>query len=451
MKEQVLTKITDEEKPEPITEKPETIDECVNLIVKITTDSRRWPEEELDKIGYVQERVRYGDPLAVENYIVLIKEILEQHDINIEGIGQDKLAEEIYKKGWGLDIVHDLFYDPDVYEVYVDRPEMISVSRKGVIERIPHLKFRDENHVNNLIQKMIAHDKDAHFDESVPRVQSVRGDDSRLTAYRKPLTEYTCFVLRKLNAVTLTREYLLKEQTVNEKVWDIIALLARYGAKILFIGPPESGKTSWIRLLVGILEHNTRTVSIEPDRELGLRRQYPDRTIVEMEEHRQLAGGKYEELFAGSLRLSATNVIFGEFRLEEIDAAIMAGERSRRFWSTSHFENPQEAVSGIADLLISRGSVLSHLDAEKKALRAFNTYITLFGDAKRGVKKVIQITHAFNNGKETIYKNLVKWKGSPNDHWDGEWEFPDLPTENLLETMRMYGVTDSELIKVGWL
>lgn len=441
----------EEDKPEPILQKPQTIDECVLFIGQTSTDSTRWSEEELTKINSLQSLASAGDPLASEELIKYIEKILTNFEVNIDGMSTEQLAVEVYKRAWGLDVIHDLYHDPEVYEVFVDAPDKVSVSRLGKIEPAPGIRFNNNDHVNKLVSRMIAHDQDAHFDDSHPRVYCVRKDDSRLTAFRPPLTEFTSFALRKLNAVHLDKEYLIKCGSVNENVWDMLTLLARYGAKMLFIGPPESGKTSWLRTLVSVLNHTTRIATIEADRELRLGYHYPDRSVVEMEEHSRLVGGSLEELFAGSLRLSATLLIFGEFRLEDTSAAVMAGERARRFWSTSHFSTPSEAVSGTADLLLSQNQALTHDAAIKRALRAFDTFVTVYGDLDQGIKKVLQITGAHHNGTKVEYYNLAEWKGSNNDFWEGDWEFNEKPFKELLTKMRIYGVTDKELQRVGWL
>ncbi len=441
----------EEEKPEPILQTPQTIDECVLFVGQISTDSTRWSEEELSKINNLQSLASAGDPLAVGELINYIKKILTDFEVSIDGMDAEQLAVEVYKRAWGLDVIHDLYHDPEIYEVFVDAPDKISVSRLGKIEPVPDIKFKNNDHVNRLVSRMIAHDQDAHFDDSHPRVYCVRKDDSRLTAFRPPLTEFTTFALRKLNAVYLDKEYLIKCGSANEKVWDMLALLARYGAKMLFIGPPESGKTSWLRVLVSVLNKTTRIATIETDRELRLGHHYPDRSVVEMEEHSRLAGGTLEELFAGNLRLSATLLIFGEFRLDDTSAAVMAGERARRFWSTSHFLNPSEAVSGTADLLLSQNQALTHDAAIKRTLRAFDTFVTVYGDLDRGIKKVLQITVAHHTGTKVEYYNLAEWKGSSGDYWEGDWVFNEKPFKELLEKMRIYGVTDQELQKVGWL
>lgn len=421
------------------------------MIGKITTDNTRWSEEELVAMSELQDLASSGDHKTSKELTEKIKYLIVQFDLRVEGLTTDQLAYEVFKKNWGLDVIHDLFYDPEVIEIYVDRPDMVSISRMGKIERVPDIKFRDNRHVTNLVLKMIKHDQDTHFDDSHPTVQCVRQDESRLTAFRNPLTEYTCFTLRKLKAIDLTKDYLIKTGTVNERIWYSLSLLARYGARILFIGPPESGKSSWLRLLTGELDITVRSVSIESDRELFLQRTYPERSVVEMEEHAQLTGGRLEQLFAGSLRFAATHLIFGEFRLDEIDAAIMAGERSRHFWSTSHFRNAREALAGIADLLLARNSGLTHEVAEKQAIRAFDTFVTVHGDHKTGIKKILEIACVQDMGEKIEFRNLAQWAGGQDEYWNGEWVFPDKPFDEFIDRMKLYGASNDELRRVGWL
>lgn len=401
----------------------------------------------------LQNAASAGEPGAVRELLKLVTQLLEQFDISVGDLSRDKLAYEVFKRSWGLDVIHDLYCRPDVYEVRVDRPDLISVSRRGKNEIVPGLSFKDDEHVRDLVGRLIRHDLDAKFDESHPQVQSVLKDGSRLTAFRPPLTEFTCFVLRKTAACELSRAYLIETGTVNDRLFDIISLLARYGGKILFLGPPESGKTSWVRFLISLLPQNVRTVSIEKDRELLIYRHYPGRSIVELEEHPQV-GGTPEKLFAGSLRLGTEMLVYGEYGQEEVAAAITACERARRVLSTTHFETPEDAIYGTAELLLQQqGASLRYEAAVRRVLRAFNTFITVHGDTDRGIKKVLTVTNAWYDDDEqkVVYRTLARWNGNPQDYWEGNWEFPETPPPHLLERMRKFGLTNTDLDRVGWL
>ena len=440
----------EEKKPDPITQKPQTVKECAELISFVTSDNDRWSEEQLNFFSNLQNLAKAGDPKAEIELTLQIEKLLTRFEIKIDELTSAELAYEIFKKNWGLDVIHDIYHHPDIYEVFVDRYDMISVSRLGKIEPVPGLAFEDDDHVNRVILRMLV-SEDAHFDEANVAVQCVRKDDSRLTAYRPPLTEFTGFALRKLNAVVIDRDFLITAGTANLTIWNMFTLLARYGAKLLFIGPPESGKTSIVRTLISVMKQSTRILTIEQNREIRVRHHYPERSVVEMEERTRLDGGSLKQLFALSLRLSPTLVIFGEFRLGETEAAIMAGERSRHFWSTSHFRTPDEAVDGISDLLVSQGTTLSHQVAQKRVLRAFDTFVTLYGDPHTGTRKVLNIVAAEPSGEQIKYRRLAQWRGSSDDYWQGDWDFPEKPPLDFIERMRVYGVSDDELKNVGWL
>jgi len=389
----------------------------------------------------------------VTAFVELIADLIRTHDLLLEGFTARDLAWEVFKYGWGLGPIHDLYLREDVYEVRVDRADLVSVSRRGKNEIVAGAAFRSEAEIDRLVRRLIAYSGYDLFDESHPRVNVVLplAGGTRLTAVRPPLAEYTGMCLRKLNAFPMTKENLVRAGTVNERVYDIIALLHRCGGKVLWLGPPESGKTSWIAAMVNVLPESVRVVMIGKDREFRLRHLYPNRSVVELEERERVRGGSLVELFGAALKLSPDAILFDEFLVDEIAAAVMAGERARWFWSTSHYAGPHEAVLGGATLLLRHSPTLTYDAAVQQFLRAFNTFVVLHADMVRGVKKVLGVYVGSYGEKGPEFRALVEWKGSGEDYWRGDWTFPERPFTEHLDRMRMFGATDEDFAKVGWL
>ncbi|MBE3582145.1 MAG: Flp pilus assembly complex ATPase component TadA, partial [Thermoanaerobacteraceae bacterium] len=272
----------------------------------------RGPEGEVARKQDILHRAMAGEPGMHLEARKLIRQALEAGRKEVAGFSLEEAARLIYARVWGLDVVEELYRDPEVNEIQVNGPGDIFVDRLGRHERV-NVSFDTPERVEAAIKRMIMHDMGASLDRSNPMVESIRRDGSRLTATCYPVTETWTFVLRKHHTVDMNVENLEKLGTLNRQVWEVLRLLARGRANILFSGNVRSGKTSLMRKLVGELPEGLRLVVIGKDLELRLKTEYPGRNIVEFESHPEVGAGM-PEIFETTLRESPDVILVEEFR-----------------------------------------------------------------------------------------------------------------------------------------
>lgn len=410
------------------------------FVQEIVTDPFAWGEDGAAAHRSLLERAQAGDPAAVQKAEELVAEILRRYGAGVEGMDTETAAHRIYAVSWGLDVLEDLYRDPEVDEIQVNRYNQVFVVRRGKNERCA-CSFENEEHVKRVIARLLLHDRGVALTSSTPAVESVRLDGTRITATCPDETPYCTLVLRKHDTFKMTPENLYRAGTLNKELLDVLARLVQGRANILISGGTGSGKTSLLRFLVRYLPEELRIVTLETDRELRLAQFYPERNIVEFAEHREI-GRSMREQFRTTLRYSPDVIIVGEIRGKgEAVEAIKACTRGHSgSMATIHFSSPEEAVEGAAKMMLEEGLNLPLELAVTWVAQAFNVVVQMFSDSTRGIKKITRVVEVWPEKEGVGYRDLAVWEPSHSDYFTGRWVFPNLPSERLLRRMEQYGV-----------
>lgn len=433
-----------EENVLPYTEKQKlTLSETADLIHSI-----------FSRNGEIQERLLKARSGVLSEALYIEKEIvriLNDQNKQVIGMSTEEAARLIYSKNWGLGVCEKYNRDPLVDEIRVNRPDQIFIVKQGKPYRVPEA-FENEQEVESVIKRMFMDDVGAFLDKSNPTVESVRKDGSRLTATCPPVTDTWTFVLRKHGTFYPTKENYLRTETMDKKCWDMLTLLAKGRASIIISGNVGAGKTTLMRALVGQLHDDLRIICIGKDSELRLSAHYPDKDIIEMEEHAQV-GADMANLFTKILRYSPDLIITEEFRsAEETLQAIRACNRGLPgSMASAHFGSAEEAVEGAGLMLIEQGLNLNLEMAKLKVARAFNIVVQLYSDTVSGKKKLISITEIHVDKEKNItFRDLIRWTPSGSNYMGkGTWEMIDYPSNELIAHL-LKNVNEEDLGVVGW-
>lgn len=382
-----------------------------------------------------------GEFGASQKATEFISKVMNRHGITVKGMKTYEAAYEIYKYAWGLDVIEELYNEPDVDEIRINSHNMVKVQRRGKNESTD-IKFKDNEHIMKIIGRLIRHDRGVGLTESTPCIESMRRDGTRITATCPPLTRTPTLVLRKHDTFKMNLENLTKAGTLDEKVHAYLKLLVQGRSNILISGGCGSGKTSLLRYLAGFSHPNLRVVVMENDVELKLSEHYPDRDIVEFEEHPELRL-TLRNLFRTALRYSPDLIIVGEMRgAGEANEAIKACTRGHDgSMGTGHYNSVEEAIEGTALMLLEEGKNLPLGLAKLQVARAFNIVVQTYSSTVHGIKKITHIAEIWPEGDNVKIRNLVTWKPNPDNYFQGEWVIKNLPSGRLLQRMHQYGVT----------
>jgi len=409
---------------------------AVQLVKDVITDVRTATTEQAQRRDRLVRLSQAGDPVAVSLMKKLLGALAELYGVEVPGMDPGDFAERTYATVFGLDVLEELYHDPTVDEIQVNAPDRVFVIRRGVNEPTG-VTFQGDEHVRALIDRLLLHDGTAiHRGQMV--VESTRRDGARITAAIPPVAAHPSVVLRKHNTFQPTRENYLRSGTLNEAISDLLAELVGGRANIMISGPTASGKTALLRFLVGCLDPRLRIVSLETDRELALAQHYPARNIDEMEEHADF-GCSLKALFKTALRRSPDVIIFGEARGSEAEELLKAATRGHDgTMGTVHQSSPEDAVTGVALMVLDDGKNLPLELLRLEVARAFNVIVQLYGDKARGIKRVERITELHVENDRVEFRDLCVWRPSPSDYAQGTWEFPNRISERLAAKLHKY-------------
>lgn len=390
-----------------------------------------------------------GDPDARVEATNYVAQYFIDNQIEISNMSIQEASEEVFNYLWGLDFLQPIYDDPAVNEIRVNGPEHVYILKN--LEPEPfHKHFKDDEHIMKIISRMVMHDRGVSLNKSSPTIESMRKDGTRITATCPDVTDHFTFALRKHLDKVLRPEQMIKRGTFDEKVWNVLRLLVKGRCNILITGGVGSGKTTLLRTLFTATGKNERIVVLESDRELLLLKYFPERDIVEFEEHPN-TGRTLENLFRTVLRYSPNRIIMGEFRgtgeaRSAIEACLRGHEGSM---ATAHFNSPEEAIEGTARLLLAEGYNVSPDVAAATVASAFNVVVQMFGDTTRGIIKLDSITDISVENNQIIYNDLLRWIPYGDDYKKGEWQTVNYASDRLIERVKRFGVSDKDLQQAG--
>jgi len=380
-----------------------------------------------------------------------IRQIIKEYRIKVSGYSTDELVNAVFADRYGLKSLQKYYEDPTVDEIRVNSPDNIRIVIKGIPYKVDE-KLNSEEEIENIIKRLIMEDIGVALNKSNPTIESVLMDGSRLTATCFPVSKSWNFILRKHDSFELTLDNYIATKTLDRYTWDMLSVLARGGAKMLFSGNVGAGKTTLMKKVIGELNENLRIGVIGTDIEVNLQEHYPDRDIVELEEQAHL-GITMKELFSTMLRESIDVLVVEEFRGsgEAIEAVRACTRGLPNAFTTAHFNNPEEAIEGTALFMLEEGLNLELDLAKVRVARAFNIVVQLFGDAISGKKKLISITEVIvDKDNNIIFNDLLRWEPSTDEYLgDGTWKMANQPSSRLLSNL-LKRLDRKEVEKLGW-
>jgi pilus assembly protein CpaF len=435
-KPQIVTQLPNKHLKTDLGEK--NIEEATRFIQDIITDPKVWNPDQMAENQRLFDATQSGNWEATKIAKEKIEMLLKEYRIKVEGYTTEQAAQKIYATNWGLDVLEEYYWDSQVDEIRINSPTQIFIQRRGKNEKV-NISLKDEEHVKNILSRLFIHDRGVALTSSTPVVESMRLDGTRVTATCPPATKNCTLVLRKHGTFEMTRNNLIRAQTADDKIMDLLETLVSGRTNILISGGTGTGKTTLLRYLAGYLNPSLRIVTLETDREIRLGATYPERDVVEMEEHKEL-GFTLSEAFRTILRYSPDIIIVGEIRgkgeaIEAIKACVRGHDGSM---ATVHFGSPYEAIEGCGKMMLEEGLNLSLEIANLWVADAFQVVIQMFADTTKGIKKITHITEVYTEKGEINFSDLAVWRPKDKNYFEGEWIFPNKISPQLRKRMAKY-------------
>ena len=164
----------------------------------------------------------------------------------------------------------ELLKNPDITEIMVNGPDKVYVESGGRLVERPDIKFRDEAHLRNVINTIVA-PLGRRIDEDSPMVDARLPDGSRVNAVLKPIAlDGPSLTIRRFPEHPLTIEDLLRFGALDERIVEFLRGCVASKLNIVVSGGTGSGKTTLLNVLSSFIPEDERIVTIEDSAELQL-------------------------------------------------------------------------------------------------------------------------------------------------------------------------------------
>ena len=371
---------------------PEIRDKAIEGVLDKMTHIQGTPEE-IAAHNHMLNRCVMGDKIAQKNIKALIEKIISI-DLRLlpKGNECEALVQYIYRNNYGLGPIDDLVNDPSINEVWVNSYDHIWIEKGGVKTRIKS-EFKSDEDIMRIIRLLLNFNKmDISIQEPIREARML--DGSRITILIPPVAKHPCINIRKFDAFEVTTENLIKAGTISEEMVPWITNMIAGRSNIMIIGETGSGKTSFLKWLVGLMNPKLRLGTIETNFELKIDEKYPERNIFSYEQHEEL-GITMNHIFKECLRSSPDIIICGEARGEEADELIKAMRRGHEgSIGTIHTNSPETCVPDIHEMINEDGQARDVATNCHRIASALNFIVQIrrFDDGTRRVTRIVEVT-----------------------------------------------------------
>lgn len=295
---------------------------------------------------------------------VMAVEIMKEDESFRGKIDRKKVVEELINDVTGFGPINPLLLDPEVSEVMVNGPSQVYVERNGKLE-ITYVQFRDDEHVMQVIDKMVA-PIGRRVDESSPMVDARLPDGSRVNVIIPPLSlQGPSITIRKFSKDPYTIEDLIRFDTVSREMAIFMEACVKARLNIFVSGGTGSGKTTTLNVLSSFIPSDERIVTIEDAAELRLWQDH----VVSLESRPPNIEGKgavtIRDLVRNALRMRPERIVIGEVRGgEALDMLQAMNTGHDGSIATGHSNSPRDMIARLETMVLMSG-----LDLPVKAIR----------------------------------------------------------------------------------
>ena len=288
----------------------------------------------------------------------------------------------------GLGPLQQYLDDPEVEEIWINRPSQVFVARQGLSELTPTILT--DAQVRDLVEHMLKL-SGRRLDLSSPFVDASLPGGERLHAVIPDVTrEHWSVNIRKYVARAQSVGDLVALGTVTEQAARFLDAAVVCGLNILVAGGTQAGKTTTLGALAGSIPARERIITCEEVFELAL----SHRDVVGLQCRQPSLEGTGEidlrRLVKEALRMRPSRIIIGEVREAESLDMLIALNAGIPGMCTVHANSARDAVVKMCTLPLLAGENVSDRFVVPTVASAIDLVVHLAVDA-RGRRRVTEI------------------------------------------------------------
>lgn len=319
------------------------------------------------------------------------------------------LGEAVFAEIVGLNVLELVLRNKEgLEEIQVVGTRIFEV-RNGMVSRSPY-SFADLKDVERIQQNLVLYNNDV-LNEGKRWAETRLSDGSRVTMTRSGFTSEPTITIRFYAVRTFSLQALCEpeHETIDEKAMHVLRSVLRSYFNIVIIGPTNSGKTHLMKALIAELPDHERIVTIESNFELMLKRDFPEKNIIEYEADEDDENHSSSRAFKLALRQSPQRICNAEIRDEDANIYVRACTRGHPgSMTTVHVNALEDVPDAITDMcmLDRRG-----MDPARMVKR-ITQYVTQIGiemAVVKGKRKVVRIAQFNYDDGEVQVIDLVRY------------------------------------------
>jgi pilus assembly protein CpaF len=322
-----------------------------------------------------------------------VTELVDREAAVLSEARRAHLRELVLRDTVGLGPLEELFDDPAVEEVMVNRHDEVYVERRGRIERAG-AAFPSEEALRDAIERVLA-PTGRRVDELSPMADARLADGSRVNVVIPPLAvDGPALSIRRFTAVRPHPDALVESGTLTEELRDILRRAVRERRSMIVSGGTGSGKTTLLNAISTWIEPDERVITIEDAAELRLYQPH----VVRLESRPASIEGRGEvtirDLLRNALRMRPDRIVIGEVRgAEALDLLTALNTGHEGALSTIHANSPEDALRRLETLALMAGIGLPHGAVREQVCRGVRVVVHLVRgpDGRRRVTEVAEV------------------------------------------------------------
>ena len=309
-------------------------------------------------------------------------------------MSESEFLDRVIAESVGLGPLEQLFSDPEISEIMVNRFNEIFVERAGRCERVA-LRFSSEESVRAVIDRIVS-PLGKRVDDASPMVDARLADGSRVNAIIQPLAvKGSSLTIRRFARQRLSPADLLARGSMSEEMSRFLELAVSHRFNVVVSGGTGSGKTTLLNVLSDWIPPHERLVTIEDAAELRLHHS----NLVSLEVRQANAEGQGQvsirELLRNSLRMRPDRIVVGECRggeaLDMLQAMNTGHEGSL---TTIHANSARDAMARLEVMVLMAGFDLPLVAIREQIASAIDVVIQQqrCADGQRRVVSISEVT-----------------------------------------------------------
>jgi pilus assembly protein CpaF len=237
--------------------------------------------------------------------------------------------------------------DDAVYQIMVNGPDRVYVERRGHKLDKEEVPFRDNEHVVELINSLLASVKpNVQVSPDHPCADARFPDGSRMQAFISPVAvSGPSLTIRKVTKHVATFDDILSWVTLSEDMADFLKACVKARLNIIVSGNRGGGKTTLLNILASAIPAEERVISVEEVTELRVKHEH----LIVLEHRPPDWEGKGEisvkDLLHMAARARPDRLLIGELSGSEALEMLRLADRGHEGTMTTLLANsPQEAL-----------------------------------------------------------------------------------------------------------